>query len=743
MFVLGTANPAPTDAARPTAPGSLAASESGENQIDLTFTASSDNTAVIGYDLYRDGTYLVTLHPLTTAFSDVGLSGSTLYSYELYALDASGNQSIVASASATTDGQANQQPSWSLGDQSFQNGSAVNINLDSFCVDPEAAAIDYSLASGQLPDGLSLSGSRNETLSGTLTTVQTRMFTLSATDNVTAAVEVSINFSVTEASLQAYDYSKWGIPYHTDPVPSAEMPTLPTGADFTNHEWRGFDVLALATPTPTPGGAADEWVIAYNGNDGTAGQNGQGTSANPRRNLPTGAFPAGTKLFLVGDGTALPTNKDTNRKSDFTNWAGNQFNVGTFSGTAASPCWLVGINLPRIRTNQAVFNACSHLIMDGVVFEADGATSGRGSVRWDNSDYCCMRNMYMYGRYSSNGHNQINPAGGDFFCVHNVEIAYCGLFDSTDGGTPDWHGVRPYTQMKHVWVTDCEIHHMAGDSIQTGVSGGWSDPSQAPHYLYYAGGDYHDNRENCIDNKNSFHCIMAKNDCYSNLEQSSAINGTLITMAQDNEGSSSGYHWAIGNLLHDGVVGIRYTGNRGGQTEKGWMINNLVRDCGLIGLWQAGNGTTADPQRYRELTVLHNTVARTPQLFNTEIDYVGAPVDVLGNIGYEVDTAYDVDNDTDFTYSHNTTYNSTGGVSTSGVADTSTNNDLDVDPLLTNPAGNVFTLQAGSPAIGQLPEHPAFQLFEDLYGIDIRYDYDGNARPSSGNWDAGAFQRVA
>ena len=51
-------------------------------------------------------------------------------------------------------------------------------------------------------------------------------------------------------------------------------------------------------------------------------------------------------------------------------------------------------------------------------------------------------------------------------------------------------------------------------------------------------------------------------------------------------------------------------------------------------------------------------------------------------------------------------------------------------------------LQAGSAAIDQTTEHPVYQEFEDLYGLDIRYDFLGRPRPAdSANWDIGAYER--
>ena len=64
------------------------------------------------------------------------------------------------------------------------------------------------------------------------------------------------------------------------------------------------------------------------------------------------------------------------------------------------------------------------------------------------------------------------------------------------------------------------------------------------------------------------------------------------------------------------------------------------------------------------------------------------------------------------------------------------------DPLFTSEAGDDFTLQAGSPALSLVAaEGDAYSTFQSTYGIDIRFDINGNAKPAT-SADAGAYQRV-
>ena len=88
------------DSQAPTQPGSLVASPLGSTSIRLTWAASTDNTAVTGYRVYRGSTLVTTTTSLT--FTDTGLSPSTTYGYEVRAIDAATNASTPATASATT-----------------------------------------------------------------------------------------------------------------------------------------------------------------------------------------------------------------------------------------------------------------------------------------------------------------------------------------------------------------------------------------------------------------------------------------------------------------------------------------------------------------------------------------------------------------------------------------------------------------------------------------------------------------
>src|SRR4051812_16181129 len=90
-----------SDTTSPSTPGGLSATLASSSQVNLTWTASTDNVGVAGYCVYRNGAPLATVGDVT-AYQDGGLSSSTTYSYSVQALDAAGNASPQSSAVIVT-----------------------------------------------------------------------------------------------------------------------------------------------------------------------------------------------------------------------------------------------------------------------------------------------------------------------------------------------------------------------------------------------------------------------------------------------------------------------------------------------------------------------------------------------------------------------------------------------------------------------------------------------------------------
>jgi chitodextrinase len=94
------------DTTAPTTPTGVTAVAISGTKIDVSWIASTDNVAVTGYRVYRNGVLLTTLGSVTTVL-DTGLTPNTTYTYTVDAIDAAGNASSKSTSAAATTLAAN------------------------------------------------------------------------------------------------------------------------------------------------------------------------------------------------------------------------------------------------------------------------------------------------------------------------------------------------------------------------------------------------------------------------------------------------------------------------------------------------------------------------------------------------------------------------------------------------------------------------------------------------------------
>ncbi|GAA1971362.1 hypothetical protein GCM10009718_03780 [Isoptericola halotolerans] len=99
----------PEDTEAPTTPQDLTATVDGTT-VQLSWTASTDNVRVTGYDVVRDGAVVASVGGSTTSSTDAGLAETTEYTYRVTARDAAGNVSEASDAVTVTTGEGQPDP---------------------------------------------------------------------------------------------------------------------------------------------------------------------------------------------------------------------------------------------------------------------------------------------------------------------------------------------------------------------------------------------------------------------------------------------------------------------------------------------------------------------------------------------------------------------------------------------------------------------------------------------------------
>ena len=104
---------APPDTEAPSAPTGLAASAITQSSLTLNWTASTDNVAVTGYDVYQNGIKINGANVTGTSYNVSGLIALTSYDFYVVAKDAAGNISAASNTVnvITPDTQAPTAPS--------------------------------------------------------------------------------------------------------------------------------------------------------------------------------------------------------------------------------------------------------------------------------------------------------------------------------------------------------------------------------------------------------------------------------------------------------------------------------------------------------------------------------------------------------------------------------------------------------------------------------------------------------
>ncbi|MFV8373640.1 endonuclease [Flavobacterium sp. LB2P6] len=186
------------DAQAPTTPTNLVASGTTSNSVSLSWTASTDNIGVTGYNVYLNSTLKTTVTGTMTTIT--GLTASTAYTFSVKAKDAAGNVSAssnVVNVTTTGGGSTATDLLFSEYIEGSSNNKALEIS------NATGAAINLSIYSikkqtngaGSWSTGLSLTGTLNNGSKFTIVNslMASSCYPTSSANLSTSATEMAFN----------------------------------------------------------------------------------------------------------------------------------------------------------------------------------------------------------------------------------------------------------------------------------------------------------------------------------------------------------------------------------------------------------------------------------------------------------------------------------------------------------------------------------------------------------------------
>lgn len=120
------------DTQAPSIPTGIASGNITQTTVDLSWSASTDNVAVVGYNIYTDGGSPVNV--ATNSVTITGLTTNTTYAFTITALDAAGNESLFSAPESVTTQNVtieNYEISGATSDAGVQNNGTVRGTGDS------------------------------------------------------------------------------------------------------------------------------------------------------------------------------------------------------------------------------------------------------------------------------------------------------------------------------------------------------------------------------------------------------------------------------------------------------------------------------------------------------------------------------------------------------------------------------------------------------------------------------------
>jgi len=481
-------------------------------------------------------------------------------------------------------------------------------------------------------------------------------------------------------------------------------------------------------------------------------RNGFGTFEKPRCNLPSlGSLAPGSVVEIHG---GIYTSR---------NWMTSSGTVDKpiFIRGYANPNWAIGNDtdgnpifvktstepMPVIEKTLRIRGA--YIIVENLDFNKNDLRASAIDIRpaniTESVHHISIRNNEAQNyAHAHGGAGSLMAASGyqenfvnDIVYYKNNVHADNSYYDfNTDGDAvnqyqDDTMGIAIAARSNRVWIIDNHIHHNAGDAVGTGHGANYTSTN------YYVGRNIlNDCDENAVDLKEVEHYVVSQNIMYNFFGAGQGSNGT-IAVVHYGPNVAPKNTWFIYNHMYNASDAAIQVG--GTVLDEVFYIGNVIH--GISNSSQTG--TAFISWGSRKINIIGNTVYDTDRgLVFSGNDEAQAIIE--NNIFSNLKTQ-DYVNLSNSSYSNraiirNNLFHSS---TFTPVVDGNSINEINSAPLFEAPSENNFKLRntpTPSPAIDSGIESDVYQVFQNRFGIDIRRDKNGLARPQKNIWDMGAFE---
>lgn len=431
----------------------------------------------------------------------------------------------------------------------------------------------------------------------------------------------------------------------------------------------------------------------------------------------------------------------------------------TFIGTATNPCHVEFRNGAQFTWNgeQTVWTLTHTIVSD---FQM-GGTRPKIIIQ-PGSTYWWFRGGGMVGTNPDGGGRAVQIGQQTPGTAQN-QTSWWGFSDfecRNIGATPkdssqDHAGFQIQYDWDHGWFVRCTGSFIRSDFIVTGDARNnhvdAADPSRNGHFMYSLDCTATECGEQGADHKSGYFVVF-ENLQSTNMDTQNADSGSNndpVLVSNNNESDWNGpvlYYRCFARNFNAIGNGFRDSGSQ--IHAYSFVVASIVEN--VANGFSNDYGGFQDPSggsERRRWEIVHCSGSDIGEFYEgvngggtaprTDVYIAGNAVEITGTRAYWFRNLQTVDGRDNFVYNPSSTLTT----DTDGVTPwQDSNQNLNVNPQFVDAGAGDYTPAAGSPLRNASQEEPFYAFWEGATFRNLRFDYNGNPRPASGAWDAGAIQ---